>query len=628
MLKRVCLIFMLGIICILAALIYKPEKLSKVVSDGSYDNRKGPAVTDSALDISGGSLKCSYEIIKNALVTDISEDDKEIVVFKDGSYTKYNVAPEMTGEKETREKLPFVSDVYLQNDTVKSCDIKNNSITDKITAVSKKTVHTAKNGSFTISDQAGIYDISNGIRAAKTNEIPLGYEVTDIILGDDSAVCAFVIKSDIKPDIIRVAIKTSGYRDYYHKKVTVGSDKGMIISFNEQSSELSQDDSVTYDMNNIADYGGRITISPANGGSLAIKSIKRGYGTPVYNGSLEISSREKGLIIINEVTMNEYLYSVVPSEMPSDYPAEALKAQAVCARSYAYIHVKSGNLSKLGAHVDDSTSYQVYNNTHRTKATCMAVDATSGQVLTYDGQVVPAYYYSTSCGMTANGGEVWLGMKNVPYLKSKIQTMAKDTGHSPEKMKEEKEFKKFLKSDTVTYDSSYGWYRWNVLLTGDQIKESILKSLKKRCKENPSLIKVKQNDGSYREGTISDIGNIENIRVNKRKEGGIVTSIIIKGDKRTIKVDSEYNIRLLLSPLYAKVNRKDNTVIDGMSLLPSAFFTIARKCEDGNISFYIEGGGYGHGVGMSQNGAGNMAACGLDYISILEHYFDGCDIRE
>ncbi len=116
--------------------------------------------------------------------------------------------------------------------------------------------------------------------------------------------------------------------------------------------------------------------------------------------------------------------------------------------------------------------------------------------------------------------------------------------------------------------------------------------------------------------------------MNKRKEGGIVTSIIIKGDKRTIKVDSEYNIRLLLSPLYAKVNRKDNTVIDGMSLLPSAFFTIAKKCEDGNISFYIEGGGYGHGVGMSQNGAGNMAACGLDYISILKHYFDGCDIRE
>lgn len=111
--------------------------------------------------------------------------------------------------------------------------------------------------------------------------------------------------------------------------------------------------------------------------------------------------------MVNELPLEEYLYSVVPSEMPASYPLEALKAQAICARTYAYGHMSRAGYPRYGAHVDDSTSYQVYNNITEADSATTAVKETYGQmILTDEGTVANTYYYSTSCGVgtTAN---VW-----------------------------------------------------------------------------------------------------------------------------------------------------------------------------------------------------------------------------
>ncbi len=110
--------------------------------------------------------------------------------------------------------------------------------------------------------------------------------------------------------------------------------------------------------------------------------------------------------MVNELLLEEYLYAVVPSEMPASYPLEALKAQAVCARTYAYARILHAGLPEYGAHVDDSTSYQVYNNILENAQTTKAVRETKGELLYYGEELADTYYYSTSCGYGTGCGRL------------------------------------------------------------------------------------------------------------------------------------------------------------------------------------------------------------------------------
>src|SRR5699024_8719446 len=114
-----------------------------------------------------------------------------------------------------------------------------------------------------------------------------------------------------------------------------------------------------------------------------------------------------------------YLYSVVPSEMPAGYGLEALKAQAVCARSYAYKHMMKNSLSMLGAHVNDSAKYQVYNNLAEHELSTKAVDETMGQIMVSGEEVVEAYYFSTSCGHTTDA-DIWGSNIELSYIAGKL----------------------------------------------------------------------------------------------------------------------------------------------------------------------------------------------------------------
>ena len=115
--------------------------------------------------------------------------------------------------------------------------------------------------------------------------------------------------------------------------------------------------------------------------------------------------------------MEDYLKKVVPSEMPASYEKEALKAQAVCARTYAYMQIQSNTYSRYGAQVDDSTNFQVYNNVATDANTASAVQETYGKLLLYEGKPIEAYYFSTSCGYTTDGTIWGADLSSVPYLK-------------------------------------------------------------------------------------------------------------------------------------------------------------------------------------------------------------------
>jgi stage II sporulation protein D len=133
-----------------------------------------------------------------------------------------------------------------------------------------------------------------------------------------------------------------------------------------------------------------------------------------WRGDLIVAANGKSLSVVNDVPIDSYVRGVVSNEMPKDWPLEAVKAQAVAARSYALAHKRGGTYD-----VFPDTRDQVYGGiSTETPVGDQAVAATKRQVLMYDGKVATTYFYSSSGGMTASFADVFAGSKAVPYLVS------------------------------------------------------------------------------------------------------------------------------------------------------------------------------------------------------------------
>ena len=141
-----------------------------------------------------------------------------------------------------------------------------------------------------------------------------------------------------------------------------------------------------------------------------------------YRGALELRHRGGGLTAVNIVPVDDYLRSVVPEEMPVDWPAEAIKAQSVAARSFAL--ASRGRHASEGYDLCTTTHCQLYTGTTAEKsASNAAIKATRGEVLTYGGKPIEALFHTDSGGMTENSEDVW--GSHVPYLRAAKDTPAK-----------------------------------------------------------------------------------------------------------------------------------------------------------------------------------------------------------
>lgn len=141
-----------------------------------------------------------------------------------------------------------------------------------------------------------------------------------------------------------------------------------------------------------------------------------------YRGALELRHKSGGLTAVNIVPVDDYLRSVVPEEMPVDWPAEAIKAQSVAARSFAL--ASRGRHASEGYDLCTTTHCQLYTGTAAEKsASNAAIKATRGEVLTYGGKPIEALFHTDSGGMTENSEDVW--GSHVPYLRAAKDTPAK-----------------------------------------------------------------------------------------------------------------------------------------------------------------------------------------------------------
>ncbi len=146
-------------------------------------------------------------------------------------------------------------------------------------------------------------------------------------------------------------------------------------------------------------------------GSLKGKLIVSGT---YYKGAIEVYKGEKSLYIINILPVEDYIKSVVMAEVAEDWDYEALKAQAVIARTYAINHIINNHNSIY--HLTSSTLHQMYNGNYFNDMVSIAVDETTGEILTYDENPIIAYYHSTCGGRTELPDEVF--KQSYPYLKS------------------------------------------------------------------------------------------------------------------------------------------------------------------------------------------------------------------
>ncbi len=374
---------------------------------------------------------------------------------------------------------------------------------------------------------------------------------------------------------IRVLIMTDGYAHTVHPQVTLSAASGLIITCGGESEEYPGSEWLQITPDDVRFQKGYIRIQ-AMQGEITVGSLRRGYGNPSYNGVIELRTTAEGIALINELPVESYLCRVVPSEMPSSYEQEALKAQAVCARSYAYRQMADYGYPEYEAHVNDSTDYQVYGNSAPSESAQSAVEETCGEAVFFHGQIVTTYYYSTSCGRTTSMA-AW-GTKETEE-NSYLRVVE-------------------IKNEEGDYERNLPWYRWEAVVPVSTMS---------------NLIGL---------NTKTDVGMLQSIEVSKTGPGGAAIQIKAKGDKGEVVVETENKIRRALGGKGYTIRRQDGSETASSTLLPSAFFTIERSGE----TFVIRGGGYGHGIGMSQNGANEMAKCGKNYKEILELFYPGTKI--
>ena len=432
-------------------------------------------------------------IYKNVYVTNI--EDNTITANMYGNIKKFNsgkIAEDVTG---------CLCDITVEDGKIVGVNTKTDVVSGKVLSVSQDSVEIEGYGSVKLDEDFIMYEKENSL-ISNYSSIIVGYALQDFIVADGE-VCGAIKNKPLQADNIRVIIKTSGFRDIFFNEAVFCADSGMIVETGEESYETAPGETVGFNQDTEDFNEGRIKLIPKSG-EIQFQSVNRGIGTPSYGGTIEVSLYDEGIVVVNEVGIEDYLKKVVPSEMPSGFNLEALKCQAVCARSYAYTELSNNYYSAYGAHIDDSIQFQVYNNSQRAESTDTAVDETAGQVLSYNGEVVKTYYYSTSCGSTTDVTLWGNTTENYPYFVAEC-VGGVDRGLT---LTVESEFNTFIKGENeADYDYDCTLYRWSMEESVKEISEGFARS------------------------TGKNVGNIKDIEVLERVNGGAAVKVKVTGDK-------------------------------------------------------------------------------------------------
>jgi stage II sporulation protein D len=301
-----------------------------------------------------------------------------------------------------------------------------------------------------------------------------------------------------------------------------------------------------------------------------------------YRGEIELFPSGPGsLIVVNVVDVESYLRGVVPSEIGPrpESEIEAVKAQAVAARTYAL--ASGGQRAAGGFDVYATVDDQVYTGVNGEDSVCdRAILATAGVFMSHSDEPIHAYFHANCGGRTEARHEVW-ELPRVPYLRQ--------VWDSPE----EDQF-------NDAFCSAGAHFRWTESWDGEEIARLVREQL-----PATASTPVRQ-----------PLGDVKDLRVTVRTPSGRVRWLEVETDAGTYRVFGD-RVRWLL--------RRPGTG----RILRSAWFELDVKKRGGHVTgLTAEGRGNGHGIGMCQHGAMEMARQGYRYDEILKHYYNGIRLEK
>jgi len=300
------------------------------------------------------------------------------------------------------------------------------------------------------------------------------------------------------------------------------------------------------------------------------------FGKRVYGGTLRLSPNRYGTYtVINQVDLETYLRGVVPYEIAPKAPYEAIRAQAIVARTFA---LRNRNRFKVdGYDLCATANCQVYRGLGGvTDLTDRAVASTRGQVLSYRGELVDALYTSANGGQTARYGDLWTGADR-PYLITKPDRV---DSPAPTTLYAEDQVRKLLAQRQGFNESGTPAFRWVRTYSVQQLVASLAKNLPTLGLDLP------------------DLTSVTGLRVLDRAPSGRVLRLEFQTNRGTFALSKD-------------------AILSAIDQLPSTLFYLEATAD----GFRLVGGGWGHGVGLSQYGSYGLAQRGWDCQRILQFYF-------
>ena len=337
---------------------------------------------------------------------------------------------------------------------------------------------------------------------------------------------------------------------------------------------------------------------------LTIRDVPAGEGfhwarleSRTYSGVIEFIIRRNGVTAVNELRLEDYLKGVLPGEMNAAFPLEALKAQAIVARTFCLRHL--GRLHREAPFdVCDDVHCQVFTGRGDSEKHARAVDETRSLCLTFRDELCETPYSAVCGGHTEAASNAWSG-QGYPYLLGRLDAVVPDHLQGALDLSSEEMARRWIRSrpqvncfvepeqESGFADYSRKYFRWQHRFTREKL-ESIIRT------------------------RVEDIGSLLDIVPLRRGVSGRLIEVRLVGTRKAVTVSKELNIRRALSE----------------SALYSACFYIEREGAAGQLprAFTIIGAGWGHGVGMCQIGAGILASRGTDAAEILSFYYPGTEI--
>ncbi len=354
-----------------------------------------------------------------------------------------------------------------------------------------------------------------------------------------------------------------------------------------------------------------------------------------YRGCLRFAVNGTVMTAVNVVDLEEYLYGVIPAEMPASYGEEALKAQTLAARTYAMTKLNAHKSS--GYELCDTINCQVYKGySGENSKTNAIVDETEGEIICYNGTPIEAVFSASTGGYTENSENVWNSV--VPYLRA-VPEVGEYGNNTWKKTLTLSQLDSLLSAkgenigsaqDIVITKISTGGRVQEMKIVGTSgsvtlTKENIRTYFSGACGSLPSkMFTINGKGGDPSSGSRS----VQRQATKSSSTGSLTSSAAANGitakTEGTLSAMNGKNLKLDGLSVSENTNSNQNTPV--ISTGDYQIYDVNISTVE-NGTFVFEGSGNGHGVGLSQNGAQGMAQQGYSYEEIIKHYYTGVTIE-